>query len=546
MNLLKKSLAAPAVCVIALLASGSALAGNVSPKNPYLADSFWPRYHGDPGSQKISPYAGPTAKNHRLRADEIQFKATGAIDSFSAAWSGKYPDGRRALWVGSFSVLSKLDADTFETLSTYVVRPGNILTSEEVERINRKYDKLIAEDKRQEIFDLADKYVGDKLRDDHTGNTYGFLNSKNERLFYFRDYKTGKRYLRYYGDAVAGDIESPIVLKREWELPLFNGKPFSMFAANMTFDGWAILVSNTGLVLAVNDDFSQHQFLDLAPTRTGGENLSAMQSFVRNGLATDDQNGVYVATFDFIARVQWTGKKLSMDPADGAWQAKYPQGPFGCGTTPALVGFGPDEDHLVAVADGEDKMMVMWRDKIPDDWKGIPGYDRRIAGVAPANFAGAKRAITRIENSPTTRDYGIFVANEQPSELLPPQGDAVKTFLVQTIPGGMNGTEAVGAIKWVWDPKNRVLKEAWNKPYKLTGGMCTVSTVNNILYCISRLNGKFNLEGYDWDTGKSKVRYELANSFKFFPWNDLVIDPSGAVLIENWLGMGLTRMKPKN
>lgn len=529
----------------AILFVGNAHAENLPPRNPYLADSFWPIIHGGSDGSKISPQAGPLVKSHALRPDEIKWKATGPMESLNTSYSGVYPNGRRVMWVGTHQQLIKLDAETLETLSTYVMREGTFLGPDDIDRIDRKYDEYIAKGDNQAIFDQADKYIGTALKSEQMGNAYSLLNRNNEHLFYFKD-AAGKRWLRFYGDAVEGDPDSEIVLRRQWELPQFNGKPFIPFATNMTFDGWLILASTTGQMLAVKSDFSDHRFVDLVPKDKAVENTNAMQSFIRNGIAIDDKNGIYVVTQDFMARVQWTGKDFSLDPADGAWTAKYPPGRAGSGTTPALMGFG-DEDHLVVIADGPSKhLMAFWRDKIPDDWKGIDGYDRRVAAVAPVRFSPDPDAPTRIENAPTVMGYGLFFANELASKAPPPQGNNfVKTFLAGAISSGLNGSEAVGGTKWVWDPKARVMRQQWNMPYKLTGGMCTISSPTRVLYCISRHDGAFNLEGIDWDTGKSRVRYKLGSSVKFFPWNNMVVAPNGAVDLFNWLGMGITRMQPK-
>src|SRR5690606_245385 len=139
-------------------------------------------------------------------------------------------------------------------------------------------------------------------------------------------------------------------------------------------------------------------------------------------------------------------------------------------------------------------------------------------------------ASVRVENAPSVLGYGLFLANELASKAPPPQGgDFVKTFLAGAIASGLNGSEAVGGTKWVWDPKARELRRQWTVPLMLTGGMCTPSSPTRVLYCISRHDGEFHLEGLDWDTGESKVRYRLGNSVKFFPWNNLVVAPNGAV-----------------
>ena len=537
----------PIVILIAIsLTSVLIHAENLPPRNPYMADSFWPLIHGGSDGSKISPQAGPLVKSRALRSDEIKWKATGPMESLNTHYSSLYPDGRRVMWVGTHQQLIKLDADTMETLSTYVMNKGIYISADDIERIDRKYDEYIAQDNRQAIFDMADKYIGDALRSEQIGNAYSLLTRDNEHSYYFKDPETGKRYLRFYGDAIEGDASSDIELKREWELPEFEGRPFVPFAMNMTFDGWLILASTTGQLLAVKTDFSDHKFVNLVPRDKNLQSLDAMQSFVRNGIVIDNNNGIYVVTQDFMARVQWTGTDFSIDPDDGAWTAKYPSGLKGSGTTPALMGWG-EEDHLVSIVDGESKrLLAFWRDEIPADWKGIDGYDRRVAGVAPIRFSDDPNAPTRVENASTVMGYGIFFANELASVPPPSQGNNfVKNFLAGAISSGLSGSEAVGGTKWVWNTETRQLEQQWIVPLKLTGGMCTISSPTRVLYCISRHDGNFHLEGIDWDTGKTRVRYKLGTSVKFFPWNNMVVAPNGAVDLFNWLGMGIMRMQPK-
>ena len=137
MHRLKTLVTAP-LAVAAVFAAASAFAENPPPRNPYLADSFWPIIHGGSDGSKISPQPGPTVKSHALRADEIKWKATGPMESLDTSYSSVYPDGRRVMWVGTHQQLIKLDADTLETLSTYVMHEGTFIGPDDIERIDRK------------------------------------------------------------------------------------------------------------------------------------------------------------------------------------------------------------------------------------------------------------------------------------------------------------------------------------------------------------------------------------------------------------------------
>jgi len=527
----------------------SATAANLPPKNPYLADSHWPILHGGADAQKASPYAGPVAprgdSGRQLHGDEIRFAATGFIEPISLNWSGPYPDGRRAIWVGTHQHLVKLDGETLETLSTYVVRDGLYTGAGEIERITRQMDEYVAKEDYDGLFELVDKTSGNLLRDEHTGNCYAFTNNRNERAFYFRDTDTGKRYLRFFGDAVEGDIESDIALKREWEIPDVEGKPFVPFAFNMTFDGWIIMASNSGILMALDEDLSQYRTIDLAADKKIDSSLDSISSYVRSGINVDAENGIYVVTNDVMARVQWTGDELTLDPEKGAWTASYPSGPRGSGTTPVLMGFG-EEDRLVLIGNGvaeDPTIMLFWRDEIPDDWQGLEGYDRRVAGVAEVAWPDGKSRFI-VENSPAVMGWGIFATPETPSKVVPDQGSVVKQLMAETVSTALPGWEAVGGTKWEWDPQKRELKQEWMTPLKLVASMCSPSRANELLYCIGLRERGFTLEAIDWNTGKSAFHYVLGPSMRYFAYNSLVVTPDGAVDLHSWLGGGVVRMKP--
>ena len=535
------------------LLSQIAIAQNLAPANPYLTDSYYPSVHGI-GGGNVSAVDGPTSKSRRINQDELFWSPSGLFDLTTMAYSGLYPDGRRTLLVGSTQRLVKLDADTLETLSTYVLNPGNYISAEESTQRRRTLNRLFAEKKRQEMIDLAAELVTPQITDEHLGNTFTSLTREHERLMFVKDPYSKKRYYRIIGDAIEGDAGSNLVVKRQWEIPEFNGRPFIPFGSGMTYDGWNVAVSDTGMMLAFSNDFKKYTTLDLAAYADNPEEID--RSFMRNGIVIDDQNGVYVNAADFLVRVQWTGSELSLDPKLGAWMVKYsagdaesaaaPSGAKGSGTTPSLMGWGEDEDHLVVIADADDsdpKMMVLWRDKIPDDWQGIPGYDRRVAGTAPVMFQPGIRPLARIENSPIVKGYGIFTAAELPSKIFPKQDTPVKDWIATRVDSIMPGSEAIGGIKWVWDSKTRELKVDWITPLKLGISLCAPS-INGFLYCMTIENGSFTLVALDWVTGEPKRTYKLGKDLRHFSSNNMVIAPNGAVDIFNWLGLGINRIQP--
>ena len=80
--------------------------------------------------------------------------------------------------------------------------------------------------------------------------------------------------------------------------------------------------------------------------------LRGAASWVRNSAAIDDDGGIYVPSFEHMHKVVWNGTTLSKDPADGAWVAPYSNSlGKGSGSTPSLMGFGPDEPHFVVITE---------------------------------------------------------------------------------------------------------------------------------------------------------------------------------------------------
>jgi hypothetical protein len=249
-----------------------------------------------------------------------------------------------------------------------------------------------------------------------------------------------------------------------------------------------------------------------------------------------------------MMRVQWTGSDFSMDPALGAWQAPYPSGVAGSGTTPVLMGFGTAEDHLVLIADGmsdDPRLMLFWRDQIPADWPGLPGYDRRVAGVAEVGFVPGQKSRARVENSPAVMGWGIFATPESPAVPAAKQDSFVKNFLAEVISTALPGSEAVGGTKWEWDPQTRELKQMWMSDLKLSASMCSISRPNELIYCIGRRANNFTLEALHWRDGSPAFHYILGPSMKYYAYNNLVVTPTGAVDLHAWLGMGLVRIDPR-
>ncbi|MFA5632095.1 MAG: hypothetical protein WC997_11315 [Porticoccaceae bacterium] len=497
-------------------------ADNLPPLNMYLADSPYPIAHVDATASGLARWSGPVAERSRTLDDnEIIFKPVGFADGFSYLYSGHYPNGRRAIFAGGADRITKLDADTLRTISTYVLREGPLYSEMQVENFFDDVDKLIFEaredhTKAQNVYERIYDTMIPALKKG-AGSIYKFVNNENELYICIRDPLTGQISIKVFGDSEAGNFYSPIVLKRSFDFPLDKVSDSLPMAMNVTYDGWIIAVMNDGQVFAVSPDFKKLDYL-LLPEAQGGAGKSDqwMGGTVRNSIAIDDDGGIYIVSRVFLHRVQWTGSRLSLDTADGAWSVAYESGENGSGTTPTPIGWGKSNDLLVAMLDGVGNVNIYWRDVIPEDWEGIPGQPRRLAGTLPLTFGENTPDSFRIESSPVALGYGFFWPNDTAKNQPSWQGSFDKQLFANYTATTFKEHAVFGGAKYEWNPERRELEVGWITPLSLAPTICTPS-INNLLYCIGRRENFASVEVINWQTGKSEFHYLIGDSYRYNP-----------------------------
>ena len=121
---------------------------------------------------------------------------------------------------------------------------------------------------------------------------YTLLDNTNT---YYIAHKDG--FIEAYGDAVEGDRTSAIEMKRRFDYPEeLQGQ--AAMGLNMSYDGWIITVTDTGKLLALKPDFSEHYTGNLLHNE-GAENKAtkpAGYGWVRNAPSMDDEGNLYVAS----------------------------------------------------------------------------------------------------------------------------------------------------------------------------------------------------------------------------------------------------------
>ena len=263
-----------------------------------------------------------------------------------------------------------------------------------------------------------------------------------------------------FADINKGDINSEIEIVKQIDLKDFLPEDKAstisrLVGLNITYDGY-IVIGMPGIVAVMDRDLTNMEYVLFE-----GEAID-------NGISTDEDGGIYVVTSKYMRKLIWDGKDLSDDENKGAWKSKYDYVPNpkaasrGAGNTPTLMGFGPNEDHLVIVCDAGDpiKVTAFWRDEIPADFKQKEGAaSRRIADQKALSID----VPATIEWSPHVKGYGVMMfASAWPDPVRNDNGlDVYST--VHT--AGVSRKAPRGSEKFEWNPKTQTLESKWTTDY---------------------------------------------------------------------------------
>ncbi len=498
-----------------------AVDGHEPPCNPQLAGSVWAGSHRSSYAQASSPFSGPAP------GDPIRYEHTAGIlgAPIVTDFTEPYADGGRAVW---FSTVAAPDGRN--------VYKADFTTGQVIDR-------------RGSIEEASAPGLAGGV-----SGAYNILDADNHLIV---GRGTG---FDIYGDSVEGDRFSKIALLRRFTLPAsaLCGPEDKLVGAAMLWDGRVAFATQLGIVGTVPRQPSRMNAEEVRTLSINGARCAGAKETdssldqVSNSIAADEDGGIYVVTSKAQYKFVASGDRLRQE-----WRSAYETGAGGgvrlgdgSGSTPSLMGTDARDDRFVVITDGRELMhlVLMWRDEIPADWKGLPGRDRRIACETPVTFGDPAAKSSSSEQSVLVRGNAAVVVNnklknEEQLNALPPQARIIAAPLAGQDPANA----PYGLERFDWDPKTRTCGTRWaNREISIPNGIPSMSTATNLIYGIAQVNGSFGLAGLDFTTGQQRLFAPSSarqddNSF----YAATTVAPDGAVWTGTFTGYTIFRPPPK-
>ncbi len=291
----------------------------------------------------------------------------------------------------------------------------------------------------------------------------------------------------------------------------------SLVGMNMTYDGHIVIGALNG-VAVIDEQLHAGQFTSFADDN----------QICTNSLAVDPDGGIYVATGSQIPRqpgvmrkLVWTGTTLSDKEVDGAWRAEYDGGDWppaikagtGTGSTPTLMGFGEDDDRLVLITDGSNRMRIVafWRDDIPEAARLVDGaLSPRIADQREVRAGiSEERPWLQSEQTIIVSGTGAFVVNN-----LIEEGHTDRIIDVMTV--GPVHEPPRGVEKFAWSTREKRFFSVWARGDVVSISMVPLASSGATAVFVNGFSREAGWEvtGLDWETGKTVSRVVFGHTNK--------------------------------
>jgi hypothetical protein len=471
-----------------------------------MQGSIYPMIHWNSAATDVTG-ARAWVGDHEVQSDQVTWQPMPPSNVGAAHYP--YPDGEEAFFVsGSNSVSKMRSTDGALELIDRIIIPGydeQNATEDEIRGVVEAIDSGGTDETR--YLPPLQAYTA-KHRVDGQNLAFGVYTLLDRDGNYFSGWGTT---VYKVADEEPGNVRSNLKVVESFDvkdgLPSDQaGKISRLLGLGMTYDGY-VVVAMPGIIAVLDRDLSNMKHIMLE-----GEAID-------NGITVDDGGGIYVVTSKYMRKLVWNGGRLSDGESDGAWKSEYDYvhgNPHafsrGAGNTPTPMGFGPDEQHLVIIADAGEpvKFVALWRDEIPEDFEQVPGTkSRRIAGQLELSF----NPPATIEWSPHVYGFGAMMfASSWPD---PVKSDDKLDLYSTVLSAGVSRAAPRGSEKISWDPDTYTLTSNWTTDYGMQWALHPISSATNTVHLAELKDGVYSLVAIDWTTGKEIGRTKLGTSAIF-------------------------------
>lgn len=463
-------------------------------RNPYLASEHYSITHFNSAQTDAFPY-GVKSITKNVDPEQCEGGWSGPVNlmTLSAAKAGY-------MWGMSSDRVSYYNCSNggFTKIGEAALPVGKMKTEEQLRKITAKYST--AEDLRDSIVPILGEHPQYAIA---SGN-YVLCDKDNYA------YTNAATIVARYRLKNENKPEEGIVLDKQLNIKESVNGVNLLVGVVMTYDGYLAVAYQKGLVIV------DRGLTGVKATYTLPEN-----QILSNSIAVDENGGIYIASNNTAAngkglmqKIVWNGSKLSEDQKDGAWQSEYDGGPeapcikmgYGTGSTPTLMGFGKDEDKLVVITDGAQRMKLVafWRDGIPADAKEKVAGNPRIADQYEVS-CGLPEGTQWIqsEQSVVAAGYGAFVVNN-----ITTANNMIHDKIVGVLSLGPIYSAPYGVERLKWNTKENKWETVWSRPDVCSISMIpSVSTASEMVFVNGySKNDGWEVTGLDWNTGATKHR----------------------------------------
>lgn len=493
---------------------------SVAPRNPFLASEHYSITHFNSAQTDAFPYAVKDGV-YQVNPEECASTWSGPVNLMTlSSTSSDY------MWGMSSDRVSylKVSDGKFERVAEVGLPGLTMRTKDELIRLSADYSSY------DELSNVAVGILGEHPQMSMANGNYVLCDKDN-----YVYTNAGRKIARYRLQNPAAPAEG-IVLDSQIDLSEHIFGSFTLVGTIMTYDGHLVVAAQKGLLVL---DRGLTTIEDSYPLPEG--------QILTNSISVDE-NAVYVASNStepngrgLMQKIICKNGKFSTKESDGAWQASYDGGPaapsiklgYGTGSTPTLMGFGKDEDKLVVITDGSQRMKLVafWRETIPADARMVESGNPRLAGQFEVTCGlPTSTEWVQSEQSVVVGGYDAFVVNNINSTVQKVTDKIIGVLAIGPLLAGPQGVECVR-----WNASDNKWESRWTRADISSVSMIPSLSLSSEMVFVNGWydNVGWEITGLDWRTGRTRHEIKLGKSnrgngayaiLQYFPNGDLLFN----------------------